>query len=90
MLIKYFADIRNLTGCMEQPFSATAPSLRSLLLQLGEQHGAGFRNRIFDRGELSSTLIIMVNGRNIEHLAGIDTALGPDDVVAVFPMVAGG
>jgi molybdopterin converting factor small subunit len=35
-------------------------------------------------------MIILVNGRNIQHLKGVDTLLGPDDIVAVFPMVAGG
>ena len=35
-------------------------------------------------------MIILVNGRNILHLNGVQTPLNPDDVVAVFPMVAGG
>ena len=41
-------------------------------------------------GKLSDTMIILVNGRNILHLNGVQTPLNPDDVVAVFPMVAGG
>ena len=90
MLVKYFADIRTLSGREHETFDGAAPTLRGLLEELSARHGAAFRNRVFDDGGLSSTLIVFVNGRPIEHLRGVETPLGPDDVVAVFPMVAGG
>ncbi|MDI9568418.1 MAG: MoaD/ThiS family protein [Bacillota bacterium] len=39
---------------------------------------------------MSDRVIILVNGRNIVHLAGIDTVLGEEDEVSIFPVVAGG
>jgi molybdopterin converting factor small subunit len=45
MRIKYFADIRTLSGCLEQEWTRPAPTLRELVLGLAEQHGAAFSAR---------------------------------------------
>jgi molybdopterin synthase sulfur carrier subunit len=67
-----------------------APTVNALLAVLAGEKGAAFEKRVFEGGKLSDTIILLVNGRNIKHLNGAETALKPDDVVAVFPMVAGG
>ena len=90
MLIKYFADIRLLTRCAQEEWTKAAATVRELLAQLSARHGAAFEKRVFENGGLSSTLIVLVNGQQVEHLRGIDTPLSPGDTVAVFPMVAGG
>jgi molybdopterin synthase sulfur carrier subunit len=90
MLVKYFADIRQLSGREQQRLDRAAPTIRRLLEELSDQHGAAFRRRVFEGEGLSSTLIVFVNGQNVEHLRGIETPLGPEDVVAIFPMIAGG
>ncbi len=90
MLVKYFADIRKLSRREQQTVQGAAPTVRRLLEELSAQHGAAFRNRVFEGEGLSSTLIVLVNGRHVEHLAGIETPVAPDDVVAIFPMIAGG
>ncbi len=90
MLVKYFADIRKLSGREQQQYGGAAPTVRRLLEGLSDQHGAAFQRRVFDGDAISSTLIVFVNGQNIEHLRGIETPVGPEDVVAIFPMIAGG
>ena len=40
-----------------------------------------------DKGD---DVIIMVNGRHIEHLDGVHTKLTEEDYVAITPLVAGG
>ena len=90
MIIRYFADIRELAGTREQEWTKSAPTVRALLTELAAQHGTAFERRVFGGGVLSSTIIILVNGQQVEHLSGLETPLGPDDVVAIFPMVAGG
>jgi sulfur-carrier protein len=90
MLIKYFADVRRLTGRDREEWTEGAPTLRALLAGLAAKHGAAFERKVLEGDGLSSTIIILVNGRHVEHLDGIDTALSPGDTVAVFPMVAGG
>jgi molybdopterin synthase sulfur carrier subunit len=87
--VRYFADIRTLAGTVEEEHAAV-PTVRHLLAALAAEKGPAFENRVFPGGRLSDTMIILVNGRNILHLNGVQTPLEPDDVVAVFPMVAGG
>jgi len=40
--------------------------------------------------ELEKGVIILVNGKNIEHLEKLDTKLKDGDVVSIFPPVGGG
>lgn len=48
------------------------------------------RVNVFDNGKLKSSIIILRNGRHIQHLEGIDTELSDGDSVAIFPPIAGG
>ena len=90
MEVRYFADIRPLAGMIEEARTSVPPTVNDLLAVLSAEKGPPFENRVFPGGKLSDTMIILVNGRNILHLNGVQTPLNPDDVVAVFPMVAGG
>ena len=91
MVVRYFADIRTLAGTDRGGADARLRRhVNDLLAVLAAEKGPAFEKRVFPGGKLSDTMIILVNGRNILHLNGVQTPLKPDDVVAVFPMVAGG
>ncbi len=46
---------------------------------------------IFDeQGDVYDHVNILVNGRNIQYLDGLDTALSSGDTIGVFPPVEGG
>jgi len=89
MKVRYFAYIRNLTGAKEIEIGHCS-TLRELLLKLCEKYGDSFRNKIFVNDNLSNEIIILVNGRNIVHLQGLETLLNPEDEISIFPVVAGG
>jgi len=89
MTVKYFGDIRPLTGVKEEVWPASHGDVRSLLNALGEKHHA-LRTRLFEGNQLSSTIIILVNGRSVDFLEGAETPLEPDDIVDVFPVEGGG
>jgi molybdopterin synthase sulfur carrier subunit len=90
VIIRYFADIRELTGRKEETWTKAVPDMRSLLEGLAAEHGSAFGKRVFDGDQLNSTIILFINGRDVVHLKGLDSPLKSDDVVAIFPMVAGG
>lgn len=50
----------------------------------------GHRNEIFDKDGLKPFMIVLKNGRHIQHLKGLETELEEADELAVFPPVAGG
>ncbi|MGZ4198765.1 MAG: MoaD family protein, partial [Thermoleophilia bacterium] len=64
--------------------------LRELLAALAGRYGASFRRAVLSGAELSAEIIILVNGRNVRYLRGLDTPLQASDEVSIFPMVAGG
>jgi molybdopterin synthase sulfur carrier subunit len=35
-------------------------------------------------------LILLVNGRHVQHLDGLETHLSEKDVLSVFPLIGGG
>ncbi len=75
--VRAFAEIRELLGkelAVSVPDSSTVGDLLQLL-----NLAAGGRS-----------LIILKNGRNIHSLQGSETPLSDGDIVAIFPLVAGG
>ena len=62
-----------------------------LLHQLCEERGTKFRNTVFTaEGQLRRYIKVLINGRGLHVLQGLDTPLTDGDVVALFPPVAGG
>jgi len=53
--------------------------------------GSEFINDVYDRkrGKVREDMIFMINGRNIKDLKG-EITLKDDDVIAIFPPLAGG
>ena len=122
MRVRFFAYIRDFTGCAEadipcreisaEPRSGegsppvTAGTLARLLC---ERYGDKLRERFFpeefaSRKSVSDKksgaeskeetfgpeIIVLINGRHVNHLGGRDAVLNPDDRVDIFPVVAGG
>ncbi len=91
MQIKVFATLRQLTdqAAVEVP-AGPGDSIRLALKQLVAQHPL-LEDKVWDEGgELSNSVNVFVNGRNIVWLDGLDTVLQAGDSVAIFPPVAGG
>lgn len=90
MKLKFFATYREITGCRE--LDIPAPSTAMVLLrELAQIYGAKMQEKLFAAdGAVSDEVILLVNGRNIAHLEGTDTGLHDEDVLSLFPMVAGG
>lgn len=89
MIVRFFAFFREYTGSKEI-CADSCPDLRELLDRLCTRYGGRLRAKLFTGDRLSGDIIIMVNGRHIEHLDGLDTKLGENDEISIFPRVAGG
>ena len=91
MVVKYFAYIRDYTGCRSAQ-EEYCPTVYELLHALSSRYGTAFRSKALseDGRELGREIIVLVNVRHVEHLNGIHTKLQPSDVISIFPVVAGG
>lgn len=88
MKVKFFASFASLTRLKEAEYSVS--TIEELLQSLVNDYGEPMQNKLYPKGSLDETLVILVNGRHIRHLEGIDTKLGVQDTVSIFPMVGGG
>jgi molybdopterin synthase sulfur carrier subunit len=91
MTVKFFAYLREYTNCKIVDFPYQE-DVRKLTQALSETYGNRLREKLLtpDGTDLGEEIIILVNGRHVEHLGGIDTKLLPTDTVSIFPVVAGG
>ena len=91
MKVKFFATIRDITGCIETdfPFQETAGSLA---LSLCDRYGEKLRGKLLspEGNVFHNDVIFLINGRHVVHLGGFDAPLAEDDTVSIFPKTAGG
>ncbi|MFZ3158178.1 MAG: MoaD/ThiS family protein [Smithella sp.] len=51
----------------------------------------GFRNKVLDeKGEISSSIMIFLDGQNLRSLDGLATTVKDGDEVSIIPFAAGG
>jgi MoaD family protein len=82
--VKLYANLRKLAGTKE--LSVTGPTVRAVLSELVTQNPP-FGEVVLKNGELRPHIVITINGINVVEL---DTPLMEQDVVAIFPPIAGG
>ncbi len=89
--VKFFARFRELAGTEEM--EVEAGDVRSLLRSLTEKRrglGEALLEESSEGVSLRKTVKVLVNGREIRWLKGLDTTLREGDVVYLFPPVGGG
>ena len=94
MTVKFFAYFRDpgYAGCKEMQWPEKAGSVYELCHQIADRFGPRFREELLstDGEAISDRSIVLVNGRRVEFLNGIQTVLNENDTVQIFPVVAGG
>ncbi|HYH21859.1 MAG TPA: MoaD/ThiS family protein [Azospirillum sp.] len=90
MQISYFALLRNATKKSREEWTRPAPAVRDLMRDLVAEYGPDFARWVMKDGELASFAIILVDGRDVRGLQGLDTPLTPESDVFIFPPLAGG
>jgi molybdopterin synthase sulfur carrier subunit len=88
--VKLFASFQEITGIREVELEVN--DIRGIMNQIADLFPA-MEGEMFTssaREELRPRVKVMVNGRNIDFLDGIDTKVDAKDRIAVFPPVAGG
>ncbi len=89
MKVLFFATLRRLTGTKEIEIDK-ATDLEDLISLLGQIYGYRFAQEMIKDGQLNRDVMVMINGRAVEHLGGLKAILAENDTVAIFPRLAGG
>ncbi len=71
---------------------APGSTVQDLLLKMKERWGEALSPHLFQPGTVVPLphIVVMVNGRSIRFLRGLETELREGDEVLLFPPVAGG
>lgn len=89
--IKLFATLRDLTGAkqIEVPFQ-DGETVRELLQSIYHTHPILAEKMLDEDGELTGLVHVLVDGRNVEWLGGLDTPIRESDTLIFLPPAAGG
>ncbi len=87
--VRYYATLRPITKTKSDDIDPVE-DVESLLSILIEKYGNSFRNALFNGDSLFSNVIILLNGKNVNSIGGLKTKIGKDDIIDIFPPVAGG
>ncbi len=89
VLVRFYANLREIFG--KNDLVVNAPSIRDVLEYL-ENIGSGSYIKIMrdEKGNMRENIIILLNGKNIKFLNGLDTKISGEDIIDLFPPVAGG
>lgn len=91
MVIRYFAMLRDVTHQKEQIWNTRVDTLGELMGALCKHYGPEFRRWVVDEnGQLGGLAVLLVNGTDCRELGGLNMTLKSNDVIAIFPPVAGG
>jgi molybdopterin synthase sulfur carrier subunit len=86
-----FAIFREIIGTMETVLILPPKeTIGGLLENLCKTHHR-LRAHLFDAaGQIKPYILILKNGRNVTSLQQLDTVIDEDDVISLFPPIAGG
>lgn len=89
--VKFLATIRGITG---EPSTELLCNLRDtariLMLRFVKKYGQKFEQVTLEGTNLKPGIKIIINGRDIDYLNGLDTQLKDGDVIVIIPPIAGG
>lgn len=88
--VKLYATLRSLVGSKSVMFQNNADTVGVVLEELIQKY-PDLDGAIFAEPDVVRPFVaIMVNGRDIRHLNGLETMIHSNDTVDIFPPIAGG
>ncbi|UCC58075.1 MAG: MoaD family protein [Candidatus Bathyarchaeum sp.] len=90
--VKFFTSLREITDKkVDEVQVQDTITVEGLLTQLSEKYGREFMEYLYnEKGKVHRYLSILVNGKSVNILQGLNTELKEGDTVAILPPVGGG
>lgn len=88
---KFFANFREAVGQkhLDWSYEEDAVTAGEMLADLEAEY-EGLEGSLLENGDVRTAVNVLVNGRDVAHIDGLETVLEDGDTVSIFPPVAGG
>ena len=87
----FLSDVRRMTEEGKTNISLSEKSVRDLIAILVERYGDNFKEFMLSpENRLQKYVVILVNGRGVGILNGLETMLREGDSILIMPAVGGG
>ncbi len=87
--VRLFTVLRMLAG--EREVQVEALNVKEVIVLLVERFDSKFQKMLLEKdGSLKHYFHVLINGRHIRLLDGIQTSLKEGDIIAIFPPLGGG
>ncbi|MDK2906727.1 molybdenum biosynthesis protein MoaD [Petrotoga miotherma DSM 10691] len=91
MKIKFFSLIKFDLKKDEVDYQLSeSKTIKEIMKLLDQEFDNYFSRKLLKDEELKSGTIILLNGRNVRHLQGLDTLVENKDEITIFPPSGGG
>lgn len=94
LVLRFFATFRDAVGEKERTHAFDDDATVGDVLAALEAEYEGLEEQLVEDGDDGLTirpqLSVLKNGRDVVHMAGVETTLEDGDTLSVFPPVAGG
>lgn len=88
--LRFFATFREAVGQKELPKTVDDGMTVGDVLSALEAEYEDLEGELLEDGTIWPQLSVLKNGRDVVHMAGVETGLDDGDRLSVFPPVAGG
>ena len=86
--VRFSSALESVTD--ERTTEVEASTVKEALDELAGKYGDDFEERLLEDGELRRFVNLYVNGDDVRHGDGLETAIGEDDEISILPAVSGG
>lgn len=93
MIIKFLGNLKNIVGVGEiEANLSTIDNIDKLLKLLVSKYGSELERELLKDGKIRKDITILINGRNVRFLKGVNTEININDrnKVVIFSTIAGG
>jgi len=86
--VRFSSALESVTD--ERTTEVEAETVGEALDELADRYGDDFEERLLEDGELRRFVNLYVNGDDVRHGEGLETAIDEDDEISILPAVSGG
>jgi sulfur-carrier protein len=89
--IKLFAGLRTAAGAKSVIITGPDRLFVAEMLKIFTESHPKLKAMVWSEdGKFSGSILILINGKDIRRLSGLDTQVNPGDKIEIFPPVSGG